>query len=42
MKNSRRKLPETFRLSPAMDKHFTTDRVNQLIQEAMDSGRKRR
>jgi hypothetical protein len=38
MTKARRKLPETRRLSPALDKHFTASRVNRLIQEAMDSG----
>ena len=38
MTKAQLKLPETRRPSPALDKHFTADQVNQLIQEAMDSG----
>ena len=38
MIKARRALHETRRLSPAWNKPFTASRVNQLIQEAMDSG----
>lgn len=41
MKKAKCILTETRRLAPALDKHFTADRVNQLIQEAMDSGPER-
>ena len=38
MTKARRALHETRRLSSARNKPFTAGRVNQLIQEAMDSG----